>query len=139
MITRKFPALVLKSGNDHVRIPVQVELNFDEENDPFAIQMIASAKNEEDAVWFFARELLLAGVNSLEPVGTGDIKFRYSGSANGQDSLYVCLSNLNGHADLAFPHNEVVAFLNDTTDAALEAIGHLDALIDEELEDMLNG
>ena len=139
MITRKFKATVLKTGDTFVSIPVQVELAYDEENDPFAVQMILSAKNEEDVVWYVGRELMLAGISSPVPIGVGDVKFRFSGTANGLNSLYVCLSTKEGHADIGFPHDEVVAFLNDTTDAALEAIGHLDALIDEELEDMLNG
>ena len=138
MITREFDGLILKTGGQNVRIPIKVTLSFDEEYDPFAVQMMISVPLEPEVVWYFGRELLQRGINNSFGVGHGDVRFRYSGAVNGQENLHVCLRNNTGHADLGMPHHEVVAFLNETTDAALEGISCLDTMIDEAIEEILN-
>jgi hypothetical protein len=134
MAEATFPAIVLKSGDQPVAIPVQVTLAYDAEYDPFAVQMIVSAEGEPDAVWYFDRELLLRGANSFTPVGSGDVRFRYDGR-----QLLLCLRKVNGHADLGLPHVPVLAFLQET--AAEIPVGEECTVerIDDLIEEILNG
>lgn len=136
MISRKFQGMVLKTRNQNVRIPVGIEMAWDRENDPLAIQMIISVPNESEIAWWFSRSLLKNGINSVRKTGNGDVRFRYSGVANGLEVLYVCLRNATGHADIGLPHHEMLAFLEQTEDVGDDC---LETLIDEAIEDILNG
>lgn len=135
MISTAFPAIVLKSGSDRVAIPVEVTFTYDADYDPFAVQMLVEAPGEPDVVWYFSRELLLRGVNSYIAVGSGDVKFRYDGS----DRLLMCLRNPNGHADLGLPHSRVATFLQETLELTSASVECPVEMIDNLIEEILNG
>lgn len=136
MIIRKFEARVKKTMGQVVDVPIQIELAYDEENDPLSVQMILTAPDEEDVVWLFSRDLLHRGVNAFTPVGDGDIRFRYLGAIYAQ--TMVCLRNATGHADITLPHKEVAAFVESTIAAVPMGGEELDGHIDELLEEIFN-
>lgn len=135
MISATFPAIILKSGSDRVAIPVEVTFTYDADYDPFAVQMLVEVPGEPDVVWYFSRELLLRGVNSFTPVGSGDVKFRYDGS----DRLLMCLRTPEGHADLGLPHGRVGGFLQETLELASASVECPVEMIDNLIEEILNG
>ncbi len=135
MISREFEARVFKTNGQRVRIPITVELVYDPDSDPLAVQMILSVPDEEDVVWSFSRDLMDEGSRSGSPVGVGDIKFRRTIG----HWFLVCLNNSNGHADLGLPVDEVLAFLKETQAAADEADEFFGAQLDSLIADILNG
>lgn len=136
MITREFQGHVKRVGNQDVHAPVKITLSYDTDTDPLAVQAIFEVPGEDDRVWHFSRELLMGGLNSYTPFGQGDVKFRYFGPSQGV--LMMCLKSPEAHADIAMPHGEVAAFLEETVDAALHGIEAIDHLIDEAIEEILS-
>lgn len=136
MISREFEARLKRTMGQDVDLPVQIELNWDPEIDPLAVQAIIQVEDEEDVVWHFARDLLVQGCSTLFPCGGGDVKFRYQYN---QGVILMCLRNLTGHADLALPAGEVMAFVKETL--AIQKLGEevVDTLLDEAIEEMLGG
>lgn len=135
MITSKFEGRIHLAMGQRMNIPCEVELAFDEENDPLSVQMIVTPPGEEDVVWVFGRELILRGIRSYTAFGEGDVKFRYDPRAN---QLLVCLKSPGGHADLGLPFEPVANFLEETiklsAPGAEEVECHVDDLIKEILE-----
>jgi len=136
MITREFKGRVLRSMGSDVDLEIDMTLSYDEDYDPYAVQVILSAPDEEDVVWTVGRDLMVIGVRSLFPCGGGDVKFRYLGTNDG--GLLMCLKNLTGHADIWLPQGEVVDFLNEATEAVPLGMENVDSLLDEALEEILN-
>jgi len=130
MVSHKFMGIVKQTGETNVNVPVNIELVFDGETDPFAVQLIISVPGEEAVVWHFSRNLLNSGASSYLPVGYGDVKFRFQG-----DELLMCLKNQTGHADIALPQAQVLEFLEDTFEEVEvgeeDAACHIDDLIEE--------
>lgn len=136
MITREFQAKLVRTGGVNVNIQLTVTLSYDPDTDPLAVQAIISAPGENDVVWHFSRELLERSVSNRQPTGRGDVKFRYLGPSEG--GLLMCLKNPTGHADMRLPQALVLAFLDETRDAAIRGEAFIDAQVDEALEDILN-
>jgi sporulation and cell division protein SsgA len=120
MITHSLTGTVLMTAaTGAINQPVAIELVWDEETDPFAVQMIISRvegvdeDDQEDVVWFFARELMYQGVaaGGIFSAGKGDVKFKTEPQ---HARLVVCLSNPSGHADLGLPLADVTRFLDAT-------------------------
>lgn len=135
MITRKFAGIIHKAAGAVVNAPAMIELAYDEENNPLAVQMIITVAQEGDVVWTFSRDLMTVGCQSLQPVGRGDVKFRCDPS---KGQLLVCLKNPTGHADLGLPIGEVAEFLADTAAAAPIGSEELESHIDELIEELLS-
>jgi hypothetical protein len=131
MITSQFQGKVLVTGGEVVDVDVEIELAFDEENDPLAVTMIISVPDEGEVVWEFSRELLRVGSQSIVPHGGGDVRFRAVGDNWPQSGLIACLHNGDDHADLGLPLDRVRHFLA-ATECAID-----DTLISAHLDDAL--
>lgn len=136
MIQETITGTVLKTGNQRVRIPVEVEMAFDEENDPLAVQMIFKADGEDETCWVMGRELIMRGSCSALPHGMGDVKFRAEPDL---DRVLVCLSSPGGHADVALNRTELIGFLNQTQAVCKLGDEPIEALMDQELKELLEG
>ena len=136
MIQHTVSGTILKVGDQHVRMPVQVEMAFDEENDPLAVQMIFQAQDEDEVCWVMGRELIMRGVTSVIPHGTGDVKFRAEPHL---DRVLVCLRSPGGHADVGLNRTELIDFLNQTQAACKLGDEPIEALMDQELKELLEG
>lgn len=140
MITHRFEARVRRVGSTDVDIPVDITLAYDADADPYAVQAVFEIPDEEDRVWYFGRELLVAGMYSRVPFGRGDVKFRYFETPG---VLMLCLkSGGHGpeeptHADIALPHAEVRRFVDDTWKSFKGSAGNCTALVDEFLKEVL--
>lgn len=139
MIEAKFEGRLLVTNNTRLDEALSIELYFDEENDPLAVQMVF--KHDEDEVcWTVGRELLMRGSVSRAPYGSGDVGFRAEPNKN---RILACLKSPEGHADIGLPQDEVIRFLNRTMAACRfggieeeETVsGHVDALIAEIFEE----
>lgn len=145
MVTAQCTALVLKASGKECRIPVQVSLSYDGENDPFAVQMIVTQADGE-VCWTFSYDTLREAMNSTEKTGAGDVKFKtwphfkpvVDGYRWHTGGLVVCLKNLDGHADLGLPIHVVNGFLGAAV-AEEPDDDHLDEIIDEALKELLEG
>ena len=129
MITHQFDARGVRSGKQVVDLRVQIQLNYDEENDPLAVEIIFDPPGMDEAVtWTVARDLLVQATNSNKKVGEGDIRFQLDGPI-----LRVCLKNPFQHADFYFPSERVRMFLRDTVIPAASASveTYLDAFLEE--------
>lgn len=135
MIQHEVTGTVLKTGAISVNQPVTVEMAFDEENDPLAVQMIFKIEDQEEVCWVMGRELLMRGTCSLAPYGTGDIRFRSEPYA---DRVLVCLRSPGGHADVGLKRSELIDFLNRTQAVLKLGDEPLDQLIDEAIEEILS-
>lgn len=139
MIEARFKGKLLTSGQQMTNKPVDVELFYDDENDPLTVQMVLTVVDEDEVCWVVSRELLLRGVASLTPLGDGDVRVRGEAAL---DTVIVCLRSPQGHADIWYPHGRVVSFLNRTMDACRfggtaeeeTVAGHLDAFLAELFE-----
>ena len=136
MIQHTVPGTILKVGDQHVRMPVQVEMAFDEENDPLAIQMIFKVEDEDEVCWVMGRELVMRGATSMIPYGTGDVRFRAEPHL---DRVLVCLRSPGGHADIALNRADLIDFLNRTQSVCKLGDEPIDDLIDQELKELLEG
>lgn len=109
MIMTRFTGLVVKTMGVTVNAPVGITLTYDTDDNPLAVQMLIDVPNEGEVAWYFARDLLIRGINSPTPVGQGDVKLRYE-----KGTLLMCLKNATGHADINLPHDVVAGFLELT-------------------------
>lgn len=139
MFSHQFDALVLKSGSEVVRVPVQVTLSYDPEHDPVGVQMIVSQGDEGDVVWVLDRDLFVTGKDKYIPYGLGDVRVQGRGgsAAFARNMIMVCLRNPNGHADIGLPRKEIEFFLEETAEAAGAAGEHFEPLIDELIKEIL--
>lgn len=134
MIQHTVSGTVLKSGNQHTSLPIEVELAYDEENDPLAVQMIFKDVNgEEEVCWVMGRELVMRGSVSLTPYGTGDVRFRFDPPSG---SVLVCLETDEAHGDVALDRDALIRFLNATQAACKLGEEPIEALMDRELKEM---
>lgn len=136
MIQHTVSGTVLKSGNQHTSLPIEVEMAFDEENDPLAVQMIFKVEDEEEVCWVMGRELVMRGSCSALPHGTGDVRFRAEPHL---DRVLVCLRSPGGHADVALNRAELINFLNRTQAVCKLGDEPIEALMDQELKELLEG
>ena len=138
MINYNFTGHVIRTGQESCHVEIQVELNYDAENDPLAVEMVLSDDEMDHPVtWHFARDLLVRATNSPFSTGSGDVRFRTDN--NGADLLYVCIRNPQTveHADLAFPASTVRAFLAATTEEAAQCLATLDSAVDAFIAEVL--
>lgn len=140
MISRKMEGIVARGTNGVMNLPVQVELAWDPDHDPFAVMMIVSlpAENstsgvDEEIVWVFARSLLADGLRSLAPTGLGDVRMRLAGPT--RVNLIVCLKSPEGHADLLLPVVDTETFLGETRQHTELGDEVTDELVDEFLKE----
>lgn len=134
MIRETIPGNVFRSGGQRVNIPIEVELAYDEENDPLAVQMIFRvAVGEEEVCWVMGRELVMRGSTSLTPYGTGDVRFRFDPPSG---SVLVCLETDEAHGDVALDRDALIRFLNATQAACKLGEEPIEALMDRELKEM---
>lgn len=140
MISRKFPAVVVRNSAGPVNIPIQVELAWDPDRDPFAVAMTCSIPSElsvtdpdEEIVWVFGRDLLADGLRSARVVGRGDVKVRLDRSD--QTRLIVCLTSHEGHADLELPVLDAGVFLDETRQHSELGNEDVGELVDEFLKE----
>jgi len=146
MVTRELNAFLIRTAGVDVVIPLKVELKYNPDTDPLAVEMVIhqsdstagiNEKGEESAEpigWYFGRDLLVAAVATKQPTGVGDVRFR----AGMNNCLFLCLRNPYAHADFKLPLDEVKEFLDDTADDAqnLDSL-HLD--LAEFLDEVLGG
>lgn len=146
MITRQFEARVRRTQQTDVNVPVQVVLSYDAGTDPYAVKATflgvqVTQTETEDRVWDFARELLSKGAHSLVQLGHGDVRFRLFHDMNwplGEGSVVMmCMRNRDGHADVTFPHSEVLGFLDDTQALFDEATSDCTPAVDLFLKEVL--
>ena len=109
MIMTQFTGCIVKTMGVVVNRPIGITLSYDSDDNPIAIQMLISIPDEGEVAWYFARDLLIRGINSLTPVGQGEVKLRYE-----KGTLLMCLKNNTGHADINLPHDIVAGFLELT-------------------------
>lgn len=140
MFSHQFDALVLKSGPEVVRVPVQVTLSYDCDHDPIAVQMIISQGDLDDVVWILDRDLLVTGKEKRTPYGMGDVRVQGAGASGPfqRNMILVCLRNPTGHADIGMPRKEVEFFLEETAEAAENSEGCFEPLIDELIKEILD-
>lgn len=134
MIQDVINGTVLQVGTESVSQEVEVELAFDEENDPLALMMIFRVEGEDEVCWTMGRELAMRGVMSLGPYGGGDVRFRADYSNN---RVMMCLRTPGGHADVALNREELIDFLNRTQAVCKLGEEPIEALMDQELADLL--
>lgn len=137
MISHSLTGTVLMTAaTGRVNEPIAVELHYDPDTDPFAVQMVLVGADEDgssDVVWFFARELMYQGVaaRGVFGVGKGDVKFK---AEIPHARLVACISNPTGHADIALPLADVTQFLDKTCKAV--PIGE-EQVDESEVDDLL--
>ena len=136
MINKEFKGWIKKSDGRELNVEIGVELVYDAEYDPYAVQLILSQDGDEDVVWTVGRDLMVQGVNSYIPVGKGDVRFRYLGVLHGQ--LLMCLRTQVAHADISLPQPPVVDFLNETLAAVPQGQEQAEAQLDEALAEILS-
>jgi Streptomyces sporulation and cell division protein, SsgA. len=135
MINRTFTAHVRVAQNADVNEPVEVTLSYDGGADPYAVKAAFVITLEEVRIWDFSRELLVNGAHSLIPYGHGDVKFR---RFSDEDIVMMCMRSNEGHADVALPLEDVLAFLEDTEEP-YAASQECDALLDDFLKELFEG
>lgn len=137
MIKHKVKGVILKSEAETVSVPVTAEFVYDPA-DPLAVEIIFDWKDidgEHSVIWTVSRELLLRGVVSREPYGGGDVRLRYEGEE--ANRVIMCLRNPSGHADIGLNQQQIVGFLNLTTNAVRFGDECLTESIDEALKEIL--
>lgn len=134
MIQDIISGTVLQVGTESVSREVEVEMAFDEENDPLALMMIFRVDGEGEVCWTVARELIMCGATNLFPVGEGDVKVR---ADYGNGRVLMCLTSPLGHADIGLDREELVDFLNRTQAVCPLGEEPIEALVDQELADLL--
>lgn len=82
--------------------------------------------------WVVARELLLRGSTSVMPYGEGDLRLRRSGN-----TIALCLTSPEGHADVLLPSLDVQVFLEASTDEVPFGSESVDAGLDAFLKEVL--
>lgn len=120
---------------DQQPIPVTVDFTYDED-EPLFIGMSFRVSGLEDVYWEVSRELALRGVTSKESYGEGDVRFQYQGVD--KNILVICLTSLDGHADVMLPQSLVAAFLEETTSLVRFGGEITDADVDRAIEEILN-
>lgn len=137
MIKHKVEGVILKSGAETVSVPVIAEFVYDPA-DPLAVEIIFDWEDGDGpqvVVWTVSRELLLRGVVSRTPYGGGDVRMRYEGEETNR--VIICLRNPSGHADVGLNQEQMVHFLNLTTDVVRFGDECLTGAIDEALKEIL--
>jgi hypothetical protein len=139
IIRSEFAGRVKQVGSKRVDLHVDVELKWDGEHDPLAVEVTFVVQgDEESSTWYLARDLLYRGLNSFTPVGSGDARLRYEGVSTG--TVLLCLKapldGVESHADVALPHGEVYSFLMKTFKVTPIGGEKLDAELDEFLADV---
>jgi hypothetical protein len=107
-VSREIAVDVAASSEGPIRM--LVDLRYDTA-DPFAVQAVFRADQDNEVVWVFARDLLAGGVSA--PSGEGDVRIWPSLSA-GREVLRIALISPDGEALLQAQTNEIVDFLNST-------------------------
>jgi hypothetical protein len=137
MISTQFTGNLLWSESEgDIFMPLQITLSYDEEHDPFAVQMLIEQpqnSTEDDVVWFFARDLMYGAMQGggIFGMGRGDIKFRVRGPKNRMDA---CLSNGSGHVHIGLPLKPVSQFLKESFDVVPDGEEKVD---EEELDELI--
>lgn len=137
MITYDFTGHVIRSDNEDCNVPIQVELNYDDERNPLAVQIILTDSHlERPVIWTVARDLFIQATNTSFPAGRGDVRLR---ACEAERCLYVRLRNekIEQQVDIAFPLGHVRDFLAETTEAAAQSRPVIDAAIDRAIAEVL--
>lgn len=108
-------------------VPLPVSLRY-AAADPYAVT-VAFRGDDVSVEWVFARDLLLAGLNS--PCGYGDVHI-WPGSRQGQHLVFVSLTSPDGQAVLEADRDDVHRFLDET--AEVVPPGQEDQFIDLDAE-----
>lgn len=111
----EFPAQII-AENRVIVAEVRVELQWSSD-DPYAVTAIFM--QGEDAVpvpWTFDRGQMRGGLQSLRPVGQGDVQFRRQRPGLG-GNLEMRLDSPEGVAVVQLPIMPVIHFLRETLDA----------------------
>ena len=135
MIKYTFRANLSESNGKSCWFPIDAELVYDE-GDPLAFTMVFDARGDRCTPWAVGRDLLLEAMTSEALTGLGDVKFQRN---SGTGYLETCITSPEGHAHISLPLQPVEAFLDETEEAAAEAVTHLDALLGRALEGILRG
>ncbi len=136
MLTEKITAYIAQYGQVRRDTPVNVEFGFDPKHDPFAISALFKGDIVEDEaqVWTFARDLIMRGSTSISCYGDGDVRFQYFPEKEG---VIMCLKNPTGHADVWLDHEELIAFLEKTTELLPVGEESTEEAVDEILKELL--
>lgn len=139
MISYEMDGKLIQTGETKCNLPLGVELVYDPDWDPFAVQMIISGNvrdsvtSEPEVVWVFDRELLANGAHSWLITGLGDVKIRNMGYGD----VLFCLGNCTGHADIALPFDQVTRFIDETFREMPPKDVDLEDHIDEAIREIL--
>lgn len=137
MISKQFKATLTKSNGEAMELALNITLSYDEDFDPFAVQMIVSyegAEGSQDAVWWLDRGLMIRCLATPGViVGFGDFRLRLQ-----PGMIKVCLKNDTGHADLRLPVDPVKTFLAKTELALPLGAECVDEQIDDFLAEVFN-
>jgi hypothetical protein len=110
-----------------------LDFRYDQEVDPFAVEMIVQADFLEHPItWRFARELFVQATNTTTPVGLGDVRLRVAG-----DRVVMRLESPDGMAEMTIPVESVRGFLAETTEEAAMPQQAVEKAIDSFLKEML--
>lgn len=134
MISSEFPAVVTYSGGAQMNAPIVCTLSYDSATDPYAVSMKITLGADEVATWLISREFLNDGRVSLKQCGSGDVKMMWSPQ---RDAVAVCLHNLDGHAHLDLPWQQVGRFMSETFRDTPLGDENVDAQLDEAIEKIL--
>jgi sporulation and cell division protein SsgA len=107
-VTREIVVHVAASSEGPVRMPVVMRYDT---GDPFAVQAVFRAGQDNEVVWVFARDLLAAGVSN--PSGEGDVRI-WPSLSGGAEVLRIALISPDGEALLQARADEIVDFLSST-------------------------
>ena len=138
MITQTLEGRLLQTGSTRCRLPINVHLSYDPDENPLAVTMVVSEAgllDPERIPWEFALDLLQEGSVSHEAVGQGDVKIRIG---NEPSTLLICLTSHEGHADLGLPMRAVRSFLANVQPATERCSALLGEQIDELIEEIYN-
>ncbi len=128
MIIQKTMGQVGDGRNWGVFLPV--ELTYDRDHNPIAVQMIVTHPQDGDVVWVFGRSLLAESMEHMNRlVGLGDVRMN---SDHGY--LVICLHSGDGHADIRLPREAVAAFLDGMFS---EVPAGQDVIHEQEIDDFL--
>lgn len=135
MITRNLQATLLRSSyTPEVNLKFKAQLSYDPDRDPFAVALILIEPMGRETEWSVGRELLLTGIDSLEPAGEGDVKIWYDERLG---KSVICLDAESGHADVAIPKISLHLFLKQTLSSVPLGAENCDALLDAAIEEIL--
>lgn len=135
MIQSQFQAILARSGQTSCRLPILVEMTYDE-TDPLAFAMTFTAAGEASHLWKASRDLLVEAMACTTLTGQGDVRLRRDPLSG---HLLVCIESPNGQADIKFPLQRVEEFLEMSEDEAADAVSILPDLVDDAIRGILGG